>query len=91
MYLINDYPRPGRQDFFSSLLRERRAAGEHTPLLSARDIVELLAIYLPLRPRSESEVLRQLQQRHAARQRDIDNRQRRFKVVRRKLAEKITK
>lgn len=29
------------------LLKERRKAQLHTPLLSARDIVELLAIYLP--------------------------------------------
>jgi hypothetical protein len=53
--------------------------------------VELLAIYLPRRPRNESEMLRQMQQRHAARQRDLDNRRRRLRVRTRKLAEKITK
>ncbi|HWA09542.1 MAG TPA: hypothetical protein VG838_08850 [Opitutaceae bacterium] len=44
-------------------------------MLSARDIVELLAIYLARRPRNEPEVLRQMQRRHAARQRDIDRHQ----------------
>lgn len=69
------------------LLKERSGASVHTPLLSARDIVELLAIYLPRRPRNETEVLRQMHHRHAARQRDLDNRQRRFKATRRKLAQ----
>jgi hypothetical protein len=59
------------------LLQERCLARLHTPLLSARDIVELLAIYLPRRPRNEREVLRQMQRRHAARQRDLENRKRR--------------
>jgi SRSO17 transposase len=68
------------------LLKERRRAKVHTPLLSARDIVELLAIYLPRRPRNEAEVLRQMEQRHAARQRDLDNRRRRLRRTRRKLA-----
>ena len=44
------------------------------PLLSASDRVELLAFYLPRRPRTETEVIRQLQQRHAARQSDIERR-----------------
>lgn len=68
------------------LLKERSGASGHTPLLSARDIVELLAIYLPRRPRNETEVLRQMQQRHAARQSDLDNRRRRLMAARRKLA-----
>jgi SRSO17 transposase len=68
------------------LLKERCRASVHTPLLSARDIVELLAIYLPRRPRNEPEILRQIQQRHAVRQRDLDNRRRRIKAARRKLA-----
>lgn len=67
------------------LLKERCKARTHTPLLSARDIVELLAIYLPRRPRNEAEVLRQMQQRHAARQRDLDNRRHRLKGAGRKL------
>lgn len=61
------------------LLQERCQARQHTPLLSARDIVELLAIYLPRRPRDEAEVLRQMQRRHTARQRDLDNRRRRLR------------
>jgi SRSO17 transposase len=68
------------------LVQERRVASVHTPLLSARDIVELLAIYLPRRPRNEAEVLRQMQQRHAARQKDLDNRRRRLKAAHRKVA-----
>lgn len=68
------------------LLKERRRAKVSTPLLSARDIVELLAIYLPRRPRDETEVLRQMQGRHAARQRDIDNRRRRLRRTRKKLS-----
>jgi SRSO17 transposase len=66
------------------MLKERCLAKTHTPLLSARDLVELLALYLPRRPRSEAEVLRQMQQRHAARQRDLDNRRRRLRRNRRK-------
>lgn len=54
------------------LLEERQRVHPQVPLLSARDIVELLAIYLPRRPRDEAEVLRQMQRRHAARQRDLD-------------------
>jgi len=61
------------------LLQERCRAKQHTPLLSARDIVELLAFYLPRRPRNEAEVLRQMQRRHAARQRDLNNRRRRLR------------
>jgi SRSO17 transposase len=68
------------------LLKERCAARAYTPLMSARDIVELLAIYLPRRPRNEAEVLRQMQQRHEARQRDLDNRRQRLKVPARKPA-----
>ncbi len=65
------------------MLKERCKAKIDTSLLSARDIVELLAFYLPRRPRSEAEVLRQMQQRHAARQRDLDNRRRRLRRDRR--------
>jgi SRSO17 transposase len=73
------------------LLKERCTASVHAPLLSARDIVELLAIYLPRRPRNETEVLRQMQQRHAARQSDLDNRRRRLKASRRKPRGELTK
>ena len=56
------------------LLKQRVLLSAELPLLSARDMVELLAFYLPRRPRTETEVIRQLQQRHAARQSDIDRR-----------------
>jgi hypothetical protein len=57
------------------LLKQRVLLSAELPLLSAaRDMVELLAFYLPRRPRTETEVIRQLQQRHAPRQSDIDRR-----------------
>ena len=56
------------------LLKQRVLLGAELPLLSARDRVELLAFYLPRRPRTETAVIRQLQQRHAARQSDIERR-----------------
>lgn len=59
------------------LTRERCLGQKDTPLLSARDIVELLAIYLPRRSRDPTEIIRQMQRRHHARQRDIDNRRQR--------------
>ncbi len=49
-----------------------------------RGNLKLLAFYLPRRPRSEAEVLRQMQKRHAARQRDLDNRRRRQRRNRKK-------
>lgn len=73
------------------LVKERCRTGRHIPLLSARDIIELLAIYLPRRPRDEAEVLRQMQRRHAARQRDLDNRRRRLRRTARALSGKVTK
>jgi SRSO17 transposase len=62
------------------VLKERLYNAASQPLLSARDIVELLCFYLPRRERSESEIFRQMQARHAARQRDIDNRRRRQRL-----------
>jgi SRSO17 transposase len=53
------------------VVRERLLAAEHTPLLSARDVVELLAYYLPRRNRTEEEVLATMRTRHKARERDI--------------------
>ncbi len=47
---------------------------EEVPLLSARDITELLAFYLPRRNRTEAEVHEQIRKRHESRQRDIDRR-----------------
>jgi len=53
------------------VLKERLLAAEHTPLLSARDIVELLAYYLPRRNRSEDQIFESMQLRHNQRARDI--------------------
>lgn len=44
------------------------------PLLSTRDITELLDYYLPRRGLTETEVLGQIQQRHRQRQQDLDRR-----------------
>jgi len=44
------------------------------PLLSYRDITELLDYYLPRRHREEEEVHRQIRKRHKARQKDLDRR-----------------
>jgi SRSO17 transposase len=63
------------------ILKERVLAADDIPLLSARDIVELLAFYLPRRHRSEAEVLRCLHARHALRQRDIKRRKKKTKSV----------
>ena len=56
------------------VLKERLLAAEHTPLLSARDIVELLAYYLPRRNRSEDQIFESMQLRHNQRARDITRR-----------------
>jgi hypothetical protein len=56
------------------MAREKRSKRVRFPLLSYRDIVELLDYYLPRRNREEAEVHKQITKRHAARQRDIDRR-----------------
>lgn len=56
------------------VLKERLLAVEHTPLLSARDIVELLAYYLPRRDHSEDQILASMQLRHHQRRRDLARR-----------------
>jgi SRSO17 transposase len=53
------------------LTKERLLAAEDTPLLSARDIVELLAFYLPRRNRTEESVLASMQARHKQRAKDL--------------------
>jgi SRSO17 transposase len=58
-------------------VRERVAAALDVPLLSARDIVELLAYYLPRRTRDEQEVFRQMQERHQRRRSAAESHQRR--------------
>lgn len=50
-------------------VRERLAVLPEVPLLSARDLVELLDHYLPRRPRDGDEVFRQMALRHAHRAR----------------------
>ena len=54
------------------ITKERLLAHEHTPLLSARDITEMLAFYLPRRDRSEEEIFRVMRARHELRARDLD-------------------
>jgi SRSO17 transposase len=64
------------------VLKERLLATEHTPLLSARDIVELLAHYLPRRNRSEEQIFESMQLRHNQRAKDIARRRtKRFNLV----------
>jgi SRSO17 transposase len=58
------------------MAREKSRSHAEFPLLSCRDIVELLDHYLPRRNRDEKEMYRQIKKRHAARQRDIDRRKR---------------
>jgi SRSO17 transposase len=69
-------------------LIERRLAKRNRPLLSVRDITELLEIYLPRRPRTEQEVLRKIARRHRARANDIAHRR---KPPRRKPKSILTK
>lgn len=54
--------------------KTKDATREQQPLLSARDITELLDYYLPRKNRSEAELLAQIQERHRLRQLDIDRR-----------------
>ncbi len=46
-----------------------------TPLLTARDITELLAYYLPRRDRTEAEVHEQIRKRHRIREADLKRRE----------------
>lgn len=55
------------------VLKERIAAVDHTPLLSPRDIVELLDYYLPRRNRDPEEILKRMRTRHEQRQRSIEH------------------
>jgi SRSO17 transposase len=56
------------------MAKEKQASKLEHPLLSCRDIVELLDYYLPRRHRDEEELHAQIKKRHAARQQDIDRR-----------------
>ena len=62
-------------------LKERIAQAENVPLLSVRDIVELLEIYLPRRSREPTEVLAALSRRHQARQQAIDSAHKKYQDV----------
>lgn len=62
------------------LLREQIRTSASIPLLSFRDLTELLDCYLPRRSATEEEVLRQMRQRHRKRQQDIDRRRKRPKA-----------
>jgi SRSO17 transposase len=68
-------------------LKERIAHAQSIPLLTVRDIVELLEIYLPRRSRDPDEVLAAMARRHQTRKKLIDSAQRKA----RKSKLKITK
>ncbi|MEX2579713.1 MAG: IS701 family transposase [Verrucomicrobiales bacterium] len=53
----------------------KKAVSEEAPLLTARDITELLAYYLPRRDRTEVEVHEQIRKRHEKRRADIERRE----------------
>lgn len=55
----------------------RIGESEHAPLLSVRDITELLDYYLPRKGRTEEEVAALIRQRHRIRQADLDRRRNR--------------
>ena len=55
------------------VLKERVSHAESAPLLSARDVVELLQFYLPRRGGTEDEVLGDLVHRHKQRERAYKN------------------
>lgn len=56
-------------------MKTRDELMECAPLLTTRDITELLDYYLPRRNRDEEEVLARIHHRHRKRQEDIDRRQ----------------
>jgi hypothetical protein len=58
------------------MLREQLSNKDSHPLLSYRDITELLDYYLPRKSRDEQEIHNQIRKRHEARQRDLDRRRR---------------
>jgi len=57
------------------MLKEQIRTQKIIPLLSYRDLTELLDYYLPRRSATEEEVLRQIQKRHRKRREDIERRQ----------------
>lgn len=61
--------------------RERLANTDKVPLLSARDVVELLDFYLPRRERTEKEVMRQMKLRHKRRTQAIKSHTKRTRKI----------
>ncbi len=61
--------------------QERLLAFEDTPLLSARDIVELLAFYLPRRGSTAEEIERRIRRRHTLRAKAIESGRKRGKFI----------
>lgn len=61
--------------------QERLLAFEDTPLLSARDIVELLAFYLPRRDSTAEEIERRIRRRHTLRAKAIESGRKRGKFL----------
>lgn len=53
-------------------LKEQLLMESEVPLLSVRDVTELLECYLPRKGRTEEEVFEAMKQRHKRRQKDID-------------------
>ncbi len=58
--------------------QSRSALAEQLPLLTVRDVVELLEIYLPRRQYTLEEIWAAMEQRHRARQKAIDSAQIKF-------------
>ena len=67
------------------LLKEQIRTEATIPLLSCRDLTELLDYYLPRRSATEEEILRQMQKRHQKRQIDIDRRKRLRNIISKNL------
>lgn len=68
-------------------LKERIAHAQSVPLLSVRDIVELLEIYLPRRSRDPDDVLAAMSRRHQTRKKLIDS----ARIKRRNQQKTVTK
>ena len=56
------------------ILSEKLLHLDSVPLLSTRDVVELMAYYLPRRVQDRNELIYRIEERHQARLRDIENR-----------------
>jgi SRSO17 transposase len=64
------------------VLKERLLAQLDAPLLSARDVVELLNYYLPRRNRDPDEILRSIRARHIKRAKATESYQNKSKIAR---------